>query len=95
MLMMALWMSGCTRSGMGGDCQEAADCRDGGSCLKGVCSAYECGQDTDCEGDWQCEDIASVQVCALAYTDDSDCPGELGCSTIDGEDSEETEAFCL
>ena len=77
---IALVSSGCTRP-MGMACDASGVCGEG-TCLKGVCSGYECTADADCSDDHVCEQVAEMSVCVLECEDDGDCGGDQTCEEV-------------
>ena len=88
-------LSACTQ--MGETCNSSDECVGNGSCLKGVCSAYECVEDSDCTNGYSCEMILSTQVCSLNCESDEDCLGDQRCTEVtpDSEGELPTEQYCM
>ncbi len=81
-------------AGPGQPCGRSSACEEGGTCLKGVCSAYACESDADC-GDLRCGQIAGVSVCVQDCEDDAACQGQQRCEAVDAGDSGGEASVCL
>ena len=93
-------LTGCVVEEMGGTCTDSAECVEGGSCLKGVCSGYDCTTDADCAEDHVCGQISSVSVCAIPCessdeSTDNSCPGTMECQVFEGDDTGMAALYCL
>ena len=93
--LLLVFLSACVP--MGEPCEEASECTGGGSCIKGVCSAYSCSSDNDCKNGYQCELVFEVKICALHCESDDDCFGEQKCTQVtpDIEGNKPIENYCM
>lgn len=86
-------LAACNR-GPGEPCGSSSACAEGGTCLKGVCSAFACQTDADC-GELRCGEVAGSAVCVQDCASDEDCAGEQTCGELSGGDSADLEMICL
>ena len=101
MFVRSLWillvglLSACSQ--MGETCNSSSNCADGGTCLKGVCSAYSCVDDLQCTNGYSCQMVLSTKVCSLSCESDSDCLGEQKCTEVtpDVEGELPVEKYCM
>jgi len=89
------FLGGCTRP-MGMACADSGVCGEG-TCLKGVCSGYECSENVDCADDYRCGFVTGLSVCVLDCEDDADCGGDQTCQEVDEttEDDGPTNWICM
>lgn len=82
---------------MGGECADSDQCKDDGTCLKGVCSGYACERDADCDNDQVCGQVAGMGVCVTECDDSDDCLGDQTCSVVDQTTDEDspTADYCF
>ena len=92
---IALLSGGCARP-MGMACADSGVCGQG-TCLKGVCSGYECSEDVPCTDDYVCGQVAELSVCVLECDHDDDCGGDQTCKEVDEtlEDDSPTIFICM
>ncbi len=98
-LIATLLCGGCL-SDMGGSCNSSSQCMWGGTCLKGVCSNYDCESDDDCRSDMVCGNILGVETCVTECDADADCDGDQTCTTpepgnADSGGADPTNDYCL
>lgn len=77
---LTLPCTGCTRP-MGMACADSGVCGQG-TCLKGVCSGYECSDAIECSGDYVCGQVQGLSMCVLECDGDEDCGGDQTCEEV-------------
>ena len=96
-LWLSVWLAVGTSCAvpMGGACESSDQCVDEGVCLKGVCSGYACGEDSDCAADMVCGDVLGASACVYECSADADCLGEQACESVTSGDGAEEHLYCL